>query len=53
MSKLKYNVKFPCGYEISMEVTTSPSLVGSASGEFDEEKFKVCPLHGKNCPPKK
>jgi len=51
MSKLKYNVKFPCGYEISMEITTS--LLGSASGEFDEEEFKVCPLHGKNCPPKK
>lgn len=51
MSKLKYNVKFPCGYEISMEITVS--LFGSANGEFDEEKFKVCPLHGKNCPPKK
>jgi len=34
MSKLKYNVKFPCGYEISMEITAS--LLGSASGEFDE-----------------
>jgi len=51
MFKLKYNVKFPCGYEISMEITVS--LLSSGSGEFDEKKFKVCPLHGKNCPPKK
>ncbi len=51
MSKLKYNVKFPCGYEISMELKSS--FYGYASGEFDEDKFKVCPLHGKNCPPKK
>ena len=47
MSNLKYNVKFPCGYEIAMEITAS--FFGSASGEFDEDKFKECPLHGKKC----
>jgi hypothetical protein len=38
MSKLKYNVKFPCGYEISMELKSS--FYGYASGEFDEDKLK-------------
>jgi len=47
MARLKYNVKFPCGYEISMECQAS--MFDNASAEFDEDKFKECPLHGKKC----
>ena len=48
MSKLKYKVEFPCGYKIECE--TISTFFGSIYGEFNEEDFKECPLHGKKCP---
>lgn len=43
----KYKVKFPCGleYDFSGEGWL---LTGRVN-----DKDIVCPLHGKNCPPKK
>ena len=48
--KAKQTIKFPCGLENSVDVK---------AGIFDFEVYTIkdtpdeCPLHGKNCPPKK
>ena len=47
MAKLKYEVNFPCGYSLKMDFQAS--FFDNAFSEFDEEKFKECPLHGKKC----
>lgn len=45
----KIDVEFPCGYKYHWEIKTNPFEMGS----FDNDNIKECPLHGKNCPPKK
>lgn len=50
MAKLKYKVRFPCGYEISVEARSG--VLGAVNMDFDEKNFLKCPLHGKDCPPK-
>ena len=53
---LRYPLKIPNyaqsgTYKLKVEVKLGMFGIGYA--EFDEKDFKKCPLHGKNCPPKK
>lgn len=43
----KLDIKYPCGYEVAMRATFFDV------GAFNVEFGGPCPLHGKNCPPKK
>ena len=47
VAKIKINVKYPCGYEIKFEF--QKGIFDYAEFDFDEEKWKICPLHGKEC----
>jgi hypothetical protein len=47
-ARMKYRVRFPCGYEIEMAL--EKGIFDIADGTFDEEEWKSCPLHGKKCP---
>jgi len=49
--KANVEVKFPCGYEYKMNV--SAGMMDFIVGKGDTELPDKCPLHGKNCPPKK
>jgi hypothetical protein len=48
MAKAKLNVEFPCGYKLNTEVDVG--MFGAFT--IDDDGYKECPLHGKNCPPK-
>ena len=50
MSEHRLKVEFPCGYKLTIEAKIG--AFGRGYSELDEDKFKVCPLHGKKCPPK-
>jgi hypothetical protein len=47
---VKSRVKFPCGFEVEEEASTS---VFDLFGWINKGKLEMveCPLHGKNCPP--
>ena len=49
--KGKVNVQFPCGYKYNLEV--SAGFMGFGSMKANDELPDKCPLHGKECPPKK
>lgn len=42
---LKFEIKFPCGYELKVEAKGYGACV-------DIDDFEECPLHGKDCPNK-
>ncbi len=48
MAKAKIDVKFPCGYEMKIDVDG-----GWFSDPIIEGLGDKCPLHGKDCPPSK
>ena len=49
--KAKVHMKFPCGYEYNINFSTGMfDMMGSL--DLDDMPSK-CPLHGKNCPPRK
>lgn len=43
MTKAEVNIKFPCGYEYNIKIS---SIFGNI--ELDE-LTQTCPLHGKKC----
>ena len=49
--KMNIEVKFPCGYEYKMKA--SAGIMDFMATDTGGELPKECPLHGKNCPPKK
>lgn len=49
MAKVQMEEEFPCGYRMSMKVS-------SVLRNIDLSNFTLgnpCPLHGKDCPPKR
>jgi len=55
-SEIRIRVKFPCGYEASIEVDQRVGFMdfGSLKSKVSPEEFinklPECPLHGKECP---
>jgi len=49
--KANVKVEFPCGYKYELNIHNTIFDFGSTS--IENEMPKECPLHGKNCPPKK
>ncbi len=47
MSKMKIDVEFPCGYKLKVDMEGGWFTVPAVEG------IDKCPLHGKECPPKK
>ena len=43
MARVKINQKFPCGYELEMDIRTFSQI------DFDGYKIGICPLHGDKC----
>ncbi len=45
MSDVELHIEFPCGYKFDFKG-------GAYSLGTSADKFVLCPLHGKDCPPK-
>lgn len=51
--KIYNEIKFPCGYEMKREVDIGlKDQLGILSFKHEDDELTVCPLHGKQCPPK-
>lgn len=44
------DVEFPCGYKFKMNAKAG--IMDWGSIKANDDLPDVCPLHGKNCPPK-
>jgi hypothetical protein len=54
MVKTRMRIRFPCGYEYELETATGVLDIHMTSIQsIEKEMPKECPIHKKNCPPKK